>query len=178
MKCRGRESYDAHQVVPSAVRSSWLQIVGRSAALVLLLASALASLSTAQRKPMPRVELEDSDVILRRQEWFYRQRTYPLGFIPAGARLRALQHLEEMQRREAAQSTRGGRPNRPAAVTNASPPAGFPLAPRPTNSLFFTPFTSGRGTALAGYCCDNSGEAGSFWGGGGGGRENHAGGST
>src|SRR2546425_2920765 len=75
MKCRGRESYDAHQVVPSAVRSSWLQIVGRSAALVLLLASALASLSTAQRKPMPRVELEDSDVILRRQEWFYRQRT-------------------------------------------------------------------------------------------------------
>src|SRR3989454_7000711 len=135
MKCRGRESYDAHQVVPSAVRSSWLQIVGRSAALVLLLASALASLSTAQRKPMPRVELEDSDVILRRQEWFYRQRTYPLGFIPAGARLRALQHLEEMQRREAAPSTRGGSPHRPAAVTNAL----LPLGARPTNSLFFSP---------------------------------------
>jgi len=154
MKCRGRESYDAHQVVPSAVRSSWLQIVGRSAALVLLLASALASLSTAQRKPMPRVELEDSDVILRRQEWFYRQRTYPLGFIPAGARLRALQHLEEMQRREAAQSTRGGSPNGPAAVTNAW----LPLGPRPTNSLFFTPFTSGRVTALAVDRCDSSGK--------------------
>src|SRR3989441_5925251 len=158
MKCRGRESYDAHQVVPSAVRSSWLQIVGRSAALVLLLASALASLSTAQRKPMPRVELEDSDVILRRQEWFYRQRTYPLGFIPAGARLRALQHLEEMQRRGAAPSTRGGSPDGPAAGTDASPPAWVPLPARPPNSLFFRPFPPGPVSALAALRSDRRAE--------------------
>src|SRR3989454_6319631 len=128
------DAIDVRRGVPFTARSSWPKMPGKFAALALLLASALAPLSTAQRKPMPRVELEDSDVILRRQEWFYRQRTYPLGFIPAGARLRALQHLEEMQRRGTAPSTHCGTPNGPAAGPNASPPARVPLRPRPTHS--------------------------------------------
>ena len=127
-------------------------------ALALLLASALALLSTAERKPMPRVGLEDSDIIRRRQEWFYEQRTYPLGFIPAGARLRALRHLEEMRKRETTESTRGGAPKESAAITNAPIPAWMPLGPQPTNSVFFAPFTSGRVTALAVDRCDSSGK--------------------
>src|SRR3989454_11092 len=152
------DAIDVRRGVPFTARSSWPKMPGKFAALALLLASALAPLSTAQRKPMPRVEFEGSDIIRRRQEWFYKQRTYPLGLIPAGARLRALQHLEEMRKRETTESTRSGTPNGPAAVTNAPTPGWMPLGPQPTNSPFFTPFTSGRVTALVADRCDSSGK--------------------
>src|SRR5712691_4625099 len=38
---------------------------------------------------------EGQDLVRKRMEWFYHQRAYPLGYIPAHARLRALKELDE-----------------------------------------------------------------------------------
>jgi hypothetical protein len=43
-------------------------------------------------------QFEDRDIVLKRNEWFYGQRAYPLGFIPAGARLNALAELDQIDR--------------------------------------------------------------------------------
>ena len=45
-------------------------------------------------------EGEDAEFLRRREEWFYRQRAYPLGFIPAGVRLKALEHRRQMEERQ------------------------------------------------------------------------------
>src|SRR5437660_12885310 len=50
---------------------------------------------TPQTDPAPQIPKEwDDDVshLLEREQWFYGKRKFPLGFIPPGARLRALQH--------------------------------------------------------------------------------------
>src|SRR6266850_2470428 len=40
-------------------------------------------------------EREDRDAQLQRQEWFYRQRAFPLEYVPAGAHQGALKQLEQ-----------------------------------------------------------------------------------
>src|SRR3989442_11962033 len=78
------------------------------AALTLLLALGFGLFATAQEKPSPKNEQvareggerEEKDTARKRIEWFYQQRAFPLGFIPAGARLRALQELDRMLERE------------------------------------------------------------------------------
>src|SRR5713226_8084422 len=44
--------------------------------------------SQGQREP------ESGEKIRQRAEWFYQQRAYPIGLIPAGARQRALEQLD------------------------------------------------------------------------------------
>jgi len=44
----------------------------------------------------PAAQPEDAELVRKREEWFYQQRAYPLRYIPAGARLRALKELDEM----------------------------------------------------------------------------------
>src|SRR5260370_33741852 len=107
-------------------------------------------------KPVPRGEdgrelLEEGPDFLRlRQDWFFKPRAFPIGFIPQGARERALEQKKQMYLRE-------GRFNLSAVPGGAGflpPPTGtssawFSIGPQATSTPFFAPFTSGRVTALA-----------------------------
>src|SRR5258708_2245732 len=107
-------------------------------------------------KPVPRGEdgqelvEEGPDFLRLRQDWFFKPRAFPIGFIPQGARERALEQKKQMYLRE-------GRFNLTAAPSGVGflpPPAGpssswFSIAPQATSTPFFAPFTSGRVTALA-----------------------------
>src|SRR2546428_13901698 len=59
-------------------------LMKRSLAVSLLF---LCSLASAQ---------ESEDLIRRREAWFYAQRAYPLGYIPSGARVKAIEEMERM----------------------------------------------------------------------------------
>src|SRR5215472_7004662 len=110
----------------------------------------------ANLKPLPRADesrerlQEGADFLRRRQEWFFKPRAFPLGFIPQGARQRALQQRRLMYQRE-------GRFNLsavPSGTGFVSPLAGTSspwssIGPQPTASPTFSPpFTSGRVTAV------------------------------
>src|SRR2546423_1602664 len=95
---------------------------------------------------------EEPEFLRRRQDWFFKPRAFPLGFIPQGARERALQQKIQMYQREGRLGQFG--------ITKESgfvtPPLGptsawFPIGPQPTATTFFAPFTSGRVTALVVY---------------------------
>src|SRR5436190_20429934 len=93
---------------------------------------------------------EEPEFLRRRQDWFFKPRAFPLGFIPQGARERALQKKAQMYQREGRLSLFSV-PGGPGFVV---PPLGptsawFSIGPQPTSSSFFPPFTSGRVTALA-----------------------------
>src|SRR2546427_5476793 len=93
---------------------------------------------------------EGPEFLRRRQDWFFKPRAFPLGFIPQGARERAPQQKKQMYQRE-------GRLNLFAAPSETGflgPPLGptsawFSIGPQPTSNTFWPPFTSGRVTALA-----------------------------
>jgi hypothetical protein len=96
-------------------------------------------------------ELEgDADQILKRAEWFYKQRSSANGHIAAGARLKAFQHMQRMMVAEGklVLSSDGTY----AAITpQAGPSVGGPwssLGPTPTTGGFFSP-VSGRIEAIA-----------------------------
>ncbi len=98
--------------------------------------------------------------IRKRADWFFRQRAFPLGRIPADARLKALQQVEQMRR------TKGVFMSRFAAATRAKFPVTqtipingstwTSIGPQPTASSFFGN-VSGRVTALAVDPCDATG---------------------
>lgn len=95
-------------------------------------------------------EHEDADQLKRREAWFYKQRADSRGRIPAGARLKAFQHMQSMME---AEGKLVRQPNGSfAAVT---PQAGSAvggtwsaLGPAPTTGGFFSP-VSGRIEAIA-----------------------------
>ncbi len=99
--------------------------------------------------------------IRKRADWFFRQRAFPLGHIPADARLKALQQVEQMRR------TKGVFMDRFAAAASARLP-GFQnvpalsqtqwtsIGPQPTASSFFGN-VSGRVNALVVDPCDATG---------------------
>lgn len=99
--------------------------------------------------------------IRKRADWFFHQRAFPLGHIPADARLKALQQVEQMRR------TKGVFMDRFAAAASARIP-GFQnvpalsqtqwtsIGPQPTASSFFGN-VSGRVTALVVDPCDATG---------------------
>lgn len=99
--------------------------------------------------------------IRKRADWFFHQRAFPLGHIPADAHLKALQQVEQMRR------TKGVFMNRFAAATAARIP-GFQnvpvlsqsqwtsIGPQPTASSFFGN-VSGRVNALVVDPCDATG---------------------
>ena len=107
-------------------------------------------------RPLPRNDAgleaaqEGPEFLRHRQDWLFKPRAFPLGFIPQGARERALQKKAQMYQREGRLSLFSV-PGGPGFVV---PPLGptsawFSIGPQPTSSSFFPPFTSGRVTALA-----------------------------
>ncbi len=107
-------------------------------------------------RPLPRNDAgleaaqEGPEFLRHRQDWLFKPRAFPLGFIPQGARERALQRKAQMYQREGRLSLFSV-PGGPGFVV---PPLGptsawFSIGPQPTSSSFFPPFTSGRVTALA-----------------------------
>ena len=112
------------------------------------------SKSQSGLKPMPHDEdgreavEEGPEFLTRRQDWFFKPRAFPQGFIPQGARQRALYRMHQMLQNE-------GRLN-----ASIAPGMGFAapgpttsgwqfIGPRATSNAFWSPFTSGRVTALA-----------------------------
>ena len=111
-------------------------------------------------RPLPRSDAgleaaqEGPEFLRRRQDWFFKPRAFPLGFVPQGARERALQQKNQMYQRE-------GRLSLLAAASETgflAPPLGpssawFPIGPQPTSTTLFDfsrngGATSGRVTAL------------------------------
>ncbi|HEV2222930.1 MAG TPA: hypothetical protein VGR84_08010 [Candidatus Acidoferrales bacterium] len=98
--------------------------------------------------------------IRQRADWFFRQRAFPLGHIPADARMKAFQQVEQMRR------TKGVFMNRFAAAARAKFPVTqtipingstwTSIGPQPTASSFFGN-VSGRVNALAVDPCDATG---------------------
>ncbi|MBZ5701357.1 MAG: glycoside hydrolase [Acidobacteriia bacterium] len=129
-------------------------------------------------------EREGVDFLQRRQHWFFHPRTYPLGFIPAGARQRALEHVRRMQQQQSlalgapvpGAQLQAAQPQSAAAAGGAQlaapgsgagggfvvPSSGtgaawLAIGPQATSSSFYAPYTSGRVTALAVDPCDATG---------------------
>src|SRR5260370_1676114 len=95
-------------------------------------------------RPLPRNDAgleaaqEGPEFLRRRQDWFFKPRAFPLGFIPQGARERALQQKIQMYQREGRLSL-FGIPKESGFVT---PPLGptsawFPIGPQPTSTTLF-----------------------------------------
>lgn len=92
------------------------------------------------------------EAIRKRAEWFYKQRSSVNGRIPAGARLKAFQHMQRMM---VAEGKLAQRPDGSYAEVNpqSSPPGAVTnmwasIGPTPTTGGFFSPVT-GRITAIA-----------------------------
>jgi hypothetical protein len=107
-------------------------------------------------RPLPRKDAgleaaqEGPEFLRRRQDWFFQPRAFPLGFIPQGARERALQQKAQMYQREGRLNLFGAQPGSGFLPPPSGPTsAWFSIGPQPTSSPFFPPFTSGRVTALA-----------------------------
>jgi hypothetical protein len=94
---------------------------------------------------------DDAEQILKREEWFYRQRTSADGHIPAGARLKAFQHLQRMMEAEGklVRHADGTYSAAPALTAQAlTTPQWAAIGPAPTLGGFYTP-TTGRVTTIA-----------------------------
>lgn len=130
------------------VRASLLRFV------VFLFVGLLAACpyAAAQKSPAPagpafKKKAKDEDEAVRqRMEWFYRQRAFPLGYIPEGARGKALQELDRMLEREGRLVRLPNGTIQELAAISAT--TWTPIGPQPTASMFFGN-TSGRVTALA-----------------------------
>jgi uncharacterized protein (TIGR03437 family) len=108
-----------------------------SRALALALPLFCLLLSAQQRR-----EREVDNHQAEREEWFYGQRAYPLGHIPTGARLNAIQRIDQMDRARA-QAVPAAR------ITAAAASARWTLiGPRPTDAGS-TYVTAGRVNAIA-----------------------------
>src|SRR6266404_5034206 len=105
-------------------------------------------------RPLPRTDAgleaaqEGPEFLRRRQDWFFKPRAFPQGFIPQGARQRALNRMHQMLQNE-------GRLNASLALGIGFAAAGPTtsgwqfIGPRATSNAIWLPFTSGRVTALA-----------------------------
>jgi hypothetical protein len=100
---------------------------------------------------------DEDDAVLQRMEWFYRQRAFPLPHIPAGARLKAFEQMENMMESE---GKRFRTPQGGFAATATGPaavPMWQPIGPAPAREGFFSPVT-GRITTIAVDPRDPSGD--------------------
>lgn len=127
----------------------------RIKALVLGLIFMLAPIAFSQTPALPqhKAEAEAENSVRQRQEWFYRQRAYPLAHIPAGARLKALNQLERMitteKDRSFASSARGAAPQITPSTTGWTLIGPQPTLPSSSDPFAGYPTDSGRVTALA-----------------------------
>jgi hypothetical protein len=93
---------------------------------------------------------DSPELIRKRDEWFYKQRSSVSGHIPAGARLKAFQHMQRMMEAEG-KLVRQADGTYAAATPQVGPAVGGPwssLGPTPTTGGFFSP-VSGRIEAIA-----------------------------
>jgi len=99
-------------------------------------------------------EKDGPDAIRKREEWFYKQRSSVSGRIPAGARLRAFQHMQRMMEAEGKLVRRPDGSYAAVAPKAAIAPqasvtsAWTPIGPSPTTGGTFSPVT-GRVTTIA-----------------------------
>ena len=140
---------------------------------VLLLAGAILPLIGQQQQPAGRQtrkgenERDSALQIRKRAQWFFQQRAYPLGYIPADARIKAVREKAQLRQ---VNGTMLGRFAASEAVTVGTPTKSFgnypitisstqwtPLGPEPTLSENFGP-VSGRVNALAVDPCDTTGD--------------------
>jgi uncharacterized protein (TIGR03437 family) len=93
-------------------------------------------------------EREADDRQAARQAWFYNQRAYPLGRIPAGARLNA---IRELQRIDAAAGRSPSRAFSTPRTSGIAPNSSTwtPIGPQPTQSGWLGVSVSGRVNAIA-----------------------------
>ena len=94
-------------------------------------------------------ELDDKQA--QREEWFYRQREYPLGQIPAGARIKAIAEIRNIERanrarRQATSAT--GNASGSSIATTLDAATWTSIGPRPTDGGS-TYVTAGRVNAIA-----------------------------
>jgi hypothetical protein len=137
--------------------------------------TALAAKSRGPGRPSPAADAnrgttkatkpdrDSADAIRKREQWFYKQRSSANGRIPAGARLRALQHMQRMMVAEGKLVQRSD-----GSFVEVAPQFGAaPLAttvtntwssigPTPTTGGFYSPVT-GRITAIAVDPSDSTG---------------------
>jgi len=103
--------------------------------------------SQSTKEPGP--NKDSPDAIRKREQWFYKQRASANGHIPAGARTRALAH---MQQRMLAEGKLVRRPDgsvaEVAALSSSVTNAWTSIGPTPTTGGEFSPVT-GRITAIA-----------------------------
>jgi photosystem II stability/assembly factor-like uncharacterized protein len=100
-------------------------------------------------------EDEDSpELIRKREEWFYKQRSSVNGHIPAGARFKAFQHMQRMMQAEGKLVRRPDGSYSEVAPQSLLSPLGAvtsawaSIGPTPTTGGFFSPVT-GRITTIA-----------------------------
>src|SRR5215472_9179425 len=110
----------------------------------------------------PKPEKDSADAIRKREQWFYRPRASANGHIPAGARLRAFEHMQRMMVAEGKLVERPDgtfaevAPQYPAAPLATVTNTWSSIGPTPTTGGFFSPAT-GRITAIAVDPADASG---------------------
>ena len=105
---------------------------------------------------------ERGSLVHRRERWFYDQRRYPLGFIPAGARLKAFRQLQEMVRTVKGLRLDASTAGQASLAQSASTANAIalsqtawtligpqPIQPPPDDPFVGYPTDSGRVTALA-----------------------------
>jgi hypothetical protein len=126
-------------------------------------ASVTNTSSVSEKEGRARKNKDGADEIRKREEWFYKPRASANGHIPAGARARALQHMQRMMVREGKLVQRSDGSFAEVAPQLAGPtPLGAvtstwgPIGPTPTTGGFFSPVT-GRITAIAVDPSDTSG---------------------
>lgn len=112
-----------------------------------------ADASTTSKKEA-KAEKETADTIRKREEWFYKPRASSKGHIPAGARARALQHMQRMMVAEGKLVQRADGSYATVAPESTPTPLGAvantwaSIGPTPTTGGFFSPVT-GRITTIA-----------------------------
>lgn len=101
------------------------------------------------RKEWKFEERDGPEQVRKREEWFYKQRAFPIGRIPAGVRFKAFGHMQRMMEAE------GKLVRRPdGTFAAATVPLGVvstswaSIGPAPTSSTFFGP-VSGRVKTIA-----------------------------
>jgi photosystem II stability/assembly factor-like uncharacterized protein len=111
---------------------------------------------------IPSAQDDEADQIRKRDEWFYKQRSSVNGHIPAGARLKAFQHMQRMMLAEGKLVLRpDGSYAEVAPQSWLSPLSAvtnqwISVGPTPTTGGFFSPVT-GRITTIAVDPSDSTG---------------------
>jgi hypothetical protein len=111
--------------------------------------------ASEQTKVEDKWEDKDSpELIRKREEWFYKQRSSVNGHIPAGARFKAFQHMQRMMQAEGKLVRRPDGSYSEVAPQSLLSPLGAvtsawaSIGPTPTTGGFFSPVT-GRITTIA-----------------------------